>query len=412
MLRVLVRALEWRAQRFSDPADRLQFLRRNVSLRPASKGWVRIAKHASVIVITLAVVLLPAAWFWMSSRHVTVADANTTTASVPRRAPVEPEPAERVNFGPAPGGPVWLVQSTPQFDLYSNGLRIEEQYATSTAPRRYLAFANDRSGPIASGAEWRTEPAGIVYHTTESHLAPFQEDQNQLLRRAGEGMLEWVSRQHAYHFVIDRFGRVFRVVRESDYANHAGNSVWADRRWIYINLNQSFFGVAFEASSTSTGMEAAANSAQIYAGRILTQMLRARYGIPASNCVAHAQVSINPANREVGYHMDWAANLPFAQLGLTDNYKLALPSVELFGFETNVTRVERSASSKIEAKIEGKTPEMTQGMAQGLKAADAQVRRDAVAQNLPVERYRAKLQKRYRDAIRALRGKDAYQEYN
>ena len=38
------------------------------------------------------------------------------------------------------------------------------------------------------------------------------------------------------------------------------------------------------------------NSAQVYAGRVLTEMLRARYGIPVSNCVAHAQVSVNPAN--------------------------------------------------------------------------------------------------------------------
>jgi len=71
-------------------------------------------------------------------------------------------------------------------------------------------------------------------------MAPFEEDQNQVLRRAGEGLLEFVRRRQAYHFVIDRFGRVFRVVGESDAANHAGNSVWADPAWIYINLNPSF----------------------------------------------------------------------------------------------------------------------------------------------------------------------------
>ena len=45
------------------------------------------------------------------------------------------------------------------------------------------------------------------------------------------------------------------------------------------------------------------------------------------------------------------------------------------------------------------------------EAAETQVRMDAAARNLPLERYREKLRKRYRDAIRALRGKSAYQEY-
>jgi hypothetical protein len=316
-----------------------------------------------------------------------MADNNSTA--------VLPKVADQGWASDVPAGQVWLVQTTPQFDLYSNGLRIEEQYSTSTAPRRYVAFPSAHSGPMAAGAEWRSEPAGIVYHTTESHWAPFIEKQNQSLRRAGEGLLEYVSRRRSYHFVIDRFGRVFRIVRESDYANHAGNSVWADQMWIYINLNQSFFGVAFEARSRS-GLEPAVNAAQVYAGRILTEMLRARYDIPNSNCVTHAQVSVNPANYGVGYHLDWAANLPFAQLGLTDNYKLPLASVKLFGFEADAARIDDSPSS----------------MAQGLEAAVAEVRRDAAAESLPVERYREKLRKRYRDAIRALRGKGAYQEYN
>jgi hypothetical protein len=290
---------------------------------------------------------------------------------------------------------IMLVQTTPQFDLYSNGLRIEERYATVSAPRRYAAFARGQASEIASTPEWRTEPAGIVYHTTESHLAPFEANQNRALRNAGEGLLEYVSRRRSYHFVIDRFGRVFRIVRETDYANHAGNSVWADQSWVYINLNQSFLGIAFEARSKPRGREPTVNAAQIYAGRILTDMLRARYGIAAANCVAHAQVSVNPANFGVGYHLDWEAKLPFAALGLGDNYKEALPSVAVFGFEAAVGSLEA-----------------TEGMSQGLESAVAEVRQDAAGQELPVDRYRARLQERYRDAIRALRGKGAYQEYN
>lgn len=402
----LVRALEWRARHFSDPADRLQFLRRKMAERLPGSGqlsageqtWgaeptsvreqmpgeardgnnyprfqktcIRHIERASVIAVTLF-----------------LAFENTeTTTILPQR--------------PKANSQIRLVQATPQFDLYSNGLRIEDQYATSTAQRRYLVFATNRHGPIAAAAEWRTEPAGIVYHTTESHWAPFEESENRSLRRAGEGLLDYVSRRHSYHFVIDRFGRVFRIVRESDYANHAGNSIWADRFWIYINLNQSFLGVAFEARSKPDGPEPAVNAAQVYAGRILTDMLRAHYRIAASNCVAHAQVSVNPSNHGVGYHLDWAANLPFAQLGLPDNYKLSLPSVALFGFVADPALIELSAGS-----AEG-------GISQGFEAALAEVRGAAAARDLPVERYRKQLQQRYRDAIQALRGNGAYQEYN
>jgi len=346
-------------------------------------------EHMPAFAITLGLALPAASLFAIFTRHVTVAASSATgsrTARLPD-APRAPGLAEVV-------GHVWLVKNTQQFDLYSNGLRIENQYAAATEARRYLAFA--RTGHSSGTGEWRSEPSGIVFHTTESHIAPFEEDQNQMLQRAGEGLLEYVNRSRAYHFVIDRFGRVFRVVRESDYANHAGNSVWADESWIYINLNQSFFGVAFEAQSASEESRAPVNSAQVHAGRILTEMLRALYAIPAANCVAHAQVSVNPGNWRAGFHVDWAANLPFSELGLADNYQEALPSVTLFGFQPDATLMSKGGSS----------------LARGIESAEAQVLRDATARGMPVELYRKTLQKKYRDAIRALRGTAAHEEYN
>ena len=342
-------------------------------------------EHMPVFTISLGLAAGAIALFSTSSRHV-AASANSGLG--PRARPAARLPA----LAPAAVEPVdihvWLVKKTPQFDLYSNGLRIENQYASSTEPRRYLAFA--RTGSKA--ARWHTEPEGIVFHTTESHIAPFEEDQNQVLQRAGEGLLEYVNRTHAYHFVIDRFGRVFRVVREGDYANHAGNSVWADDAWIYINLNESFFGVAFEARSSSAETGLPVTDAQVHAGRILTEMLRARYGIKAANCVTHAQVSVNPGNLRAGYHVDWAANLPFGQLGLADNYRRALPSMTLFGFQADATLLEKSGAS----------------LAIGIQSAEEQVQQNAAEQGQSVELYRKTLQKRYRDAIRALRGNGAH----
>ena len=246
--------------------------------------------------------------------------------------------------------------------------------------RNYVAYART---PGALAGQWRSQPAGIVFHTTESHLAPFEEQQNSALRRDGEGLLEYVSRQRSYHFVIDRFGRVFRIVEETGYANHAGNSIWADNDWIYLNLNQSFFGVAFEAQSNPEGRELPVNAAQIHAGRILVEMLRARYAIPAANCVAHAQVSVNPTNGRAGYHTDWAANLPFRDLGLVDNYRRPLPSMALFGFEADAALIQAGGAPLQEA----------------VDAASESVRREAAAQNLPLEKYRRALLERYRQAI-------------
>ena len=61
-------------------------------------------------------------------------------------------------------------------------------------------------------------------------------------------------------------------------------------------------------------------------------MLRSRYKIPGQNCVTHAQVSVNPSNMQIGYHVDWASSFPFERLGLPDNYATPSPAVLLFGF--------------------------------------------------------------------------------
>ena len=76
-------------------------------------------------------------------------------------------------------------------------------------------------------------------------------------------------------------------------ANHAGHSVWADSQWLYLELNSSFLGVAFEASMRE---DQPVNQAQIHAAKALTEMLRSKYNLPAENCVTHAQVSVNPDN--------------------------------------------------------------------------------------------------------------------
>jgi len=401
-----VRLVERCACWFSDPVERLQFLQRATSTAPSAlegsgqfghtMRWAlarwdfsrRLLPLAGLVILT-ALAVVGTVVMEASSRRGVSTPSIATVAPTLRSPPVELPSA-----GPASVPRIWIVEAGADFDLYSNGLRVENQFATSTEPRRYRAFLR---GPQDRGAApWRTDPAGIVFHTTESHMAPFEQDQNRTLRRAGEGLLEYVARNRSYHFVIDRFGRVFRIVRESDRANHAGHSIWADQTWIYLDLNPVFFGVAFEAQTRPEGEPSPINPAQVHAGRILTDMLRSRYSIAAEDCVAHAQVSVCPSNRHAAYHTDWAAHLPFHELGLGDNYALPLPSVVLFGFATDP-----SLGSEGSPVFE-----------RALMAGESQLRDQAAAQGLAIDRYRQSLQTRYLETVRALAANAPIEENN
>ena len=69
---------------------------------------------------------------------------------------------------------VWRIESSPALELYSNGLRIDLTFAVSNRRRAtYPIFPlAGAATPVKNG----NAPAGIVYHTTESLLAPFEEN--------------------------------------------------------------------------------------------------------------------------------------------------------------------------------------------------------------------------------------------
>jgi len=280
---------------------------------------------------------------------------------------------------------VWLVDKSKDFETYSNGLRIDDR---STAPNQKRLFypVYQRGAIDPQQPEWRSEPAGIVYHTTESDQARFTVDQNARLKRIGKAVIGVVQQNHSYHFLIDRFGQIFRIVPEEDVANHAGYSVWSDNSVIFVNLNSSFLGVAFE-TETHQGDLPSATPAQIHAARILTEMLRNKYHIPESNCVTHAQVSVNPDNMLVGYHTDWAANFPFFEIGLSDNYNVPPPSIYAFGFDYDPVFIHATGVR----------------LWQGFALAEDQMQSQAAARGVSVSRYRVTLQKKYKEILAALK---------
>ena len=310
--------------------------------------------------------------------------ARTVVAAVSKR-PVRNDPVPAV-------AKVWLVDKAADSETYSNGLRVDTRFEVANHPRTYLAFPVDR--PDAPGVR-RSQPAGIVFHTTESRQAPLEADQNGALKRIGESLLDFVRRKRAYHFLIDRFGRVYRIVPETDAANHAGYSVWSDEAWFYLNLNESFLGVSFEAHTEPGQVEPSVSAAQVRSAAMLTEMLRGRYGISPWNCVTHAQVSVNPDNMRVGYHTDWASSFPFAPLGLPDNYARALPSLTAFGFEYDATFL-RWAGTRLYA---------------GVELADEELARTAARSGVSPLSLRKMLRKRYRlhlaEVLRAHSGSEA-----
>jgi hypothetical protein len=265
---------------------------------------------------------------------------------------------------------VWLVEHNKSYDLYSNGLHIDNTLAVSNEARSYVAI----SRTAGAAAERRSEPAGIVFHMTESPQESFEPGHAAALRRIGEGVLQYVRNNRSYHFVIDRFGQVHRIVQESDAANHAGNSVWADSQRAYLDLNASFLGVAFESS-------AEANEPQVRAARLLVEMLRSKYDLSAENCVTHSQVSVNPRNMIIGWHTDWGTGFPFREVGLPDNYEIPNPALYLFGFEYD------------QAYLKATGPAISRGLA----LAEQQVRDAAATHGVTVAQYRKTLRKTFQE---------------
>jgi hypothetical protein len=241
-------------------------------------------------------------------------------------APEAPPPPDIQPPGVAPTG-VWMVEKGEGFELYSNGLRIDTTYTTPGTPRQYRVFTS--AGALRDGVE--TRPVGLLFHTSESDVWPLEANFNESLRGSSQRLLRYVQRNRLYHYVIDRFGRTFRVVDEESKANHAGNGVWAQDDRVYLNLNHAFLGISFE-TRWEGGKALPITQAQFAAGRNLADYLRHRYEIAPAMCVTHGLTSVNPKKHLIGHHMDWSRGFPFEAFGLPDQYRRPAPSVALFGF--------------------------------------------------------------------------------
>jgi hypothetical protein len=291
---------------------------------------------------------------------VTAAPPVQAQAQDPATANGQP-PAALALSGLAPAA-IWLVEKGPDYEQYSNGLRIDTRYAVTGTPREYRTFSltSGERGPA------RHEPSGLLFHTSESDVWPLEAEFNENLRDSSHRLLKYVSRKKLYHYVIDRFGRVYRAVDEKSKANHAGFSVWSRGDEVHLNLNHSFLGVSFE-TRWEGGRALPITQAQFAAGKNVSDHLRQKYDIAPAMCVTHGLTSVNPKKHLIGHHMDWARGFPFEAFGLPDQYTRWSPSVELFGF--------------------GYDDDFTKVMGEpwpGVRDAEAALARDAARQGLTV----------------------------
>jgi hypothetical protein len=279
---------------------------------------------------------------------------------------------------------IWLADRGADWELYSNGLRIETAFAVKADPRSYRV--HDRTGVLQKTTYAR--PVGVLFHTSESDLWPLEADYGKELRRSSTALLRYVRSTRAYNYVIDRFGRVYRVVDDETRASHAGHSVWAHGDEVYLDLNSAFLGVSFE-SRWEGGRTLPITRAQLVAGRNLTNYLRQRFAIAPEMCVTHGLTSVSPKQHLIGYHRDWARGFPFAAFGLPDLYAQPPPSVTLFGFgyDDNYLR--------------------TVGRWAGLIAADRVLANEAQEKSISVSVLRAERRAAYQHWVKQLRGKNA-----
>ncbi len=347
---------EFRARRIADPVERLRYLRRTSAQTSNTPAFLRnLNARKALPYLGLLLFLLTPSPIPSSTRDISAHErrlVGATKEAFPK---------------------VWIVEKNADYESYSNGLRVETKLRVSNRPRRpFPIYVKGQSAGFGSA------PAGIVFHTTESHLAPFEAEENNQLKRLARNVIDLVRTHQSYHYLIDRFGRVFRIVEEGDVAFHAGWSVWADEQGAYVNLNDSFLGVAFEAQ-TEGGLDKI-QPAQIHAARVLTEMLRSRYRISSANCVTHAQVSVNEKTFRIGYHTDWASNFPFAELGLADNYATPVASMAEFGFEYDSVFVKA----------------MGNRLWPGIGAAERRLRESSTANGVPAPKWKSILQQRFR----------------
>ncbi len=252
--------------------------------------------------------------------------------------PPRPKEAEKT---PAKLEKVWFLDKKGNIERWSNRARIRTEFETENRPRRFYAIPR---GSDTAPDRLRSDIVGIVYHTSESHIVPYDPGYSEDIVRSSRGVINYIRNNKLYNYLIDRSGDIYRIVRDEHAANHSGHSIWADSNYAYVGLNESFIGICFESTVNADSKEILTEP-QILSGKELTDVLRNKYNIDDANCTTHGLVSIKPERMLVAFHHDWVRDFPFEAMGLSDKYKVPPPNISDYGF---------TYDDEILAKLNGK----------------------------------------------------------
>lgn len=142
----------------------------------------------------------------------------------------------------------------------------------------------DRPSPNFRSTPGR-RPTCVVIHAT---AAP-----------AAGGSLSWLcspASKASAHYLIDRYGLVYRLVHEEDIAWHAGVSFWDGRS----SVNE--FSVGIELDNENDGITPYPELQRAACAQ-LTKAICAEYGITPQNVVSHAEIAPGRKNDPLGFDM-------------------------------------------------------------------------------------------------------------
>jgi hypothetical protein len=323
---------EMRAMRSSLPKDRRHLPHRIQAPFSARLSFlIHQTRHAFYGAVSFGAVLtlLVLYSFGVRAAHgVNNYLANKYNPQGPSTAPFPtPNPKNDIFFGPEK---IWLAETEDGVEKWSNGCNISTKYETDNHPRSYYTIPR---GEETNGDQVSNKIIGIVYHTPESSMFDFNQENNKAIQQGSRALLEFVQKHKKYNYMINRIGDIYRIVRDNQTAYHAGESLWADDKNTYVLLNESFLGVCFESKfEGASSLNEILTPSQIRSGRLLTDVLRTKYGIDDANCTTHGLVAVDPDKMLIARHHDWVRYFPFEAMGLSDKYRIQPPNMTDYGF--------------------------------------------------------------------------------
>src|SRR5215510_9768862 len=119
----------------------------------------------------------------------------------------------------------WLFGKDGEYEKWSNGCDISMKYETDNHSRAYYAIPRGSGSGGNQFSEKSDQIVGILYHTPENTMFDMNPDNTQRIQNSSRELIEDVRRYKKYNYLINRIGDIYRIVRDDQAANDAGDSL-------------------------------------------------------------------------------------------------------------------------------------------------------------------------------------------